>query len=117
MRMSAMRKVAKSLLGLGSALAIVLGFTPANADGYVRGSTKDAPMPSWSGFYLGVHGGYGWKDNDFSEVISVVPLVTLGGIESKGSLWGFHAGHNWQRGAIVGGLEIDFSKSNISGTS
>jgi opacity protein-like surface antigen len=108
----------RSILGMSAGLALALAVTPANADGYVRPGLKDAPCcDSWSGFYLGIHGGYGWKDNDFAEVISVVPLVTLGGIDSRGSLWGFQAGYNWQRGPIVGGLEIDFSKSNIRGTS
>jgi opacity protein-like surface antigen len=114
-----MKKLQISALGMSAGLALALAITPANADGYVRGSIKDAApcCDSWAGFYIGIHGGYGWKENDFAEVISVVPLVTLGGIDSKGSLWGFQAGYNWQRGPIVGGLEIDFSKSNIRGTS
>ena len=114
-----MKKLHLSLLGMSAGLGLALAATSASADGYVRGSIKDARVccDNWSGFYVGVHGGYGWKENDFSEVIQVVPLLTLGGIESKGSVWGLQAGHNWQRGSIVGGLEIDFSKSNISGNS
>jgi opacity protein-like surface antigen len=108
----------KKLSILGAGLLMAFAVSPANADGYVRGGLKDAPCcDSWSGFYVGIHGGYGWKDNDFAEVISVVPLVTLGGIESRGGVFGLHAGYNWQRGPIVGGLEIDFSKSWIDGTS
>jgi outer membrane immunogenic protein len=114
-----MNKLRVSMLGMSAGLALALAASPANADGYVRGSVKDAApcCDSWAGFYVGVHGGYGWKDNDFAEVISVIPLLTLGGIDSKGSVFGGQAGYNWQRGPIVGGLEIDFSKSNISGTS
>lgn len=113
-----MKKLQISILGVTAGLALALAGTPANADGYVRGSVKDAPCcDSWSGFYVGIHGGYGWKDNDFAEVISVNPLVTIGGIESEGSVFGGQAGYNWQRGPVVGGLEIDFSASNISGNS
>jgi opacity protein-like surface antigen len=105
-------------LGASACAALLFASTAASADGYVRGGLKDAPCcDSWSGFYLGIHGGYGWKDNDFAEVISVIPLVTLGGIDSRGGLFGFQAGYNWQRGPIVGGLEIDFTKSWIDGTS
>jgi opacity protein-like surface antigen len=113
-----MNKFQTSVLGISAGLALVLAASAANADAYVRGSIKDAPCcDSWTGFYLGIHGGYGWKDNDFAEVIQTNPLLTIGGIDSKGSLFGFHAGYNWQRGSIVGGLEIDFSSSNISGNS
>ena len=114
-----MKKLYVSLLGMSAGLGLALAATSASADGYVRGGVKAAPAccDSWSGFYLGVHGGYGWKENDFDEVVALNPLVTLGNIDSKGSVWGGQAGYNWQRGSIVGGLEIDFSKSNISGSS
>jgi opacity protein-like surface antigen len=101
----------------------------AAAAGLAAGSASAADMPvkappiapvytwSWTGFYIGGHAGYGWKENDFAEVISVVPPVTLGGISSKGSVYGFQAGYNWQYGWWVGGLEIDLSSSSISGDS
>src|SRR6185369_2945196 len=70
---------------------------------------------NWAGFYIGGHGGYGWKQNDFSEVISVVPLVTLGGIDSRGWVAGGQAGYNWQYGRWVAGLELDGSATQIRG--
>jgi opacity protein-like surface antigen len=114
-----MRVLKASLLALSATVGCALVATAASADGYHRGSVKDAPpcCDSWSGFYLGLHAGYGWKDNDFAEVISVAPLLTIGGIDSRGWLFGGQAGYNWQRGFVVGGLEIDFSKSNIRGSS
>src|SRR3989442_4188532 len=45
------------------------------------------------------------------------PLVTIDGIESKGSVWGGQAGYNWQSGPVVAILELDFSISNITGIS
>ncbi len=42
---------------------------------------------SWAGFYLGAHGGYGWKQNDFAAVIQVNPTLTLGGIDSAAGSW------------------------------
>jgi outer membrane immunogenic protein len=81
-----------------------------------------APVPccvSWAGFYLGVHGGYGWKKNDFAELAGVVLLtpVFVGGIDSKGWLVGGHAGYNWQYGWWVAGVELDFSATKIKGVS
>ena len=35
---------------------------------------------SWAGFYVGAHGGYGWKRNDFADVVSVIPFGTVGDI-------------------------------------
>jgi outer membrane immunogenic protein len=46
--------------------------------------TPAPPAWSWAGFYIGAHGGYGWKRNDFAEVVSTTPLLTLGDINSNG---------------------------------
>ena len=70
---------------------------------------------AWTGFYLGVHGGYGWKSNDFS--FDEGAAGRLGGIDSRGWLAGGHAGYNWQYGRAVAGLEADFSLTGIKGSS
>ncbi|MDI1261691.1 MAG: hypothetical protein PS018_00340 [bacterium] len=72
---------------------------------------------NWAGFYLGAHGGYGWKDNDFTQVVNFINLSQAGGIRSNGWVAGWHAGYNWQYGKIVTGIETDFSFSGISGDS
>ena len=81
-----------------------------------------APPPiaaaSWAGFYLGVHGGYGWGDNTFSRsVFALPPFPAIQGVKSKGGLFGGQAGYNWQYGRAVTGIEIDWSAANISGDS
>ena len=68
---------------------------------------------SWSGFYLGAHGGYGWGHDPFNNAVAGVPLS---GIDSRGFLAGFQAGGNWQSGSVVGGLEIDLSGTDINGS-
>jgi opacity protein-like surface antigen len=75
-----------------------------------------APVWSWSGLYLGAHGGYGWGHDPFTDTIFAGKAPLLG-INSKGGVWGFHAGANWQEGALVGGLELDFSGTSIKGSS
>ena len=69
-----------------------------------------APPPTaapwtWSGFYVGAHAGYGWGHDPFDPTIN-----------SSGALAGFQAGANWQKGAWVGGLEVDQSATEIKGT-
>src|SRR5262249_47516352 len=75
-----------------------------------------APISGWAGLYLGVHAGYGWGHDPFTDVIFAgkAPLVD---VNSKGGVWGFHAGANWQDGWLVGGLEIDISGTRIQGSS
>ena len=43
-------------------------------------------------------------------------IIVIDGINSKGGVFGGHAGHNWQYGSVVVGLEIDFSGTGIKGS-
>jgi opacity protein-like surface antigen len=76
-----------------------------------------APLSSWAGFYIGAHGGYGWKDNDFSEVVNTSPLAAVNGIKSQGWIGGGQAGYNWQYDRLVTGFELDMSATGIKGSS
>jgi outer membrane immunogenic protein len=91
-------------------------FGPAGA-AYAAMPVK-APQPvavpwSWSGFYLGAHAGYGWGRDPFTEPFGA---FVLNGVNSNGFVGGLQAGANWQRGAWVGGLEIDLSGTGIKGS-
>ena len=74
-------------------------------------------LASWAGFYLGVHGGYGWKENDFAILTEVNATNPIRGIDSKGWAAGGHAGYNWQTASIVTGLELDVTATGIKGSS
>jgi outer membrane immunogenic protein len=59
---------------------------------------------NWTGFYIGVHGGYGWGHSGGS------------GTDPDGFVGGVQAGYNWQvapNGVL--GLETDISASSIDG--
>ncbi|MGY4371351.1 opacity protein-like surface antigen [Bradyrhizobium sp. LB1.3] len=73
---------------------------------------------SWAGFYLGVHGGYGWGRDDFSqsEAFALATPQSVNGIRGKGAVYGAQAGYNWQFGRAVTGLEFDFSATDIKGS-
>ena len=71
---------------------------------------------SWAGFYLGVHGGYGWGKNDFFQTL-IPGVFGLDGFNSSGAVYGGQTGYNWQYGRAVTGVEIDFSAADIKGGS
>jgi outer membrane immunogenic protein len=99
------------------ASAALLASPAFAADLPVKARPAPALAWSWAGFYIGGHGGYGWKENDFGRVVQVNPLVTLGDISSKGWVAGGQAGYNWQYGRWVAGLEVDGSATQIRGRS
>jgi outer membrane immunogenic protein len=107
--------VSRSLLA-GSSLIVLSGSVLA-ADLPAAKAPSPAIAASWAGFYLGVHGGYAWNRDDFSESISI-PFMNrqmFNGIRSQGAVYGAHAGYNWQFGRAVTGLEIDFSALKVDG--
>ena len=67
-----------------------------------------APAYSWTGFYAGINGGYGWGDSRWDTIASSV--------DTSGGLVGGTLGYNWQTGALVFGLEGDIAWADIRGT-
>jgi outer membrane immunogenic protein len=95
--------------------------------------TYKAPplVPSWTGFYVGLDFGYGWKDPTVTPTgIDRVSQLVLAGttgfpgaqplgavsFENKGIFGGVEAGYNWQLGrSWLVGIEADFNASSIRG--
>lgn len=102
---------------LATSLFALFSGTALGADMAVKAPAPITTVPSWAGFYLGVHGGYGWNDDDFR--INVIAGVgePVGGIKSQGWVTGGHAGYNWQFGSVVAGMEGDFSATDMKGSS
>lgn len=67
-----------------------------------------APIFSWTGFYLGINGGYGFGTGDFSSGTSVSSV--------DGFLVGGTVGANYQMGSFVVGVEGDLDWNDIDGT-
>ncbi len=92
--------VGATLLFAGPALAADLGRPPP---------LKAAPLLpvfSWTGLYLGVHGGYGWSSSD------VFGLGVLNNL--KGGFAGGQIGYNYQINNFVLGIEGDGAWADIS---
>ena len=114
---------------LAAALAVFVA-TPVMAADLARPVYKAAPMPavvapSWTGFYVGLNGGYGWTQSTGSlncitpgGVLNGVGcnLPLTGTVKPAGGLFGGQAGYNWQTGNIVYGLEADIQWSGIKQT-
>ena len=80
------------------------------------------PVPDWTGFYLGVHGGYGFGDQDWTLVDNPgrgTPASLGEEVASPdldGFLGGAQVGFNYQIDSLVLGLEGEFSFADISGS-
>ena len=109
---------------LGLTLTSTLALSANAADTY-GGGLKDGPPPPvyvaapiWSGFYVGVNGGYGWLANDGVNdgwgSIGSAPLSPSGGFG------GGQIGYNWQGlfgySPWVIGVEADIQSAGISAT-
>jgi outer membrane immunogenic protein len=77
--------------------------------------------PKWTGFYVGVNGGYGWSNGSVTETpfqsFAAPFFVVPGGTANsklQGALFGVHGGYNWQTGAFVLGVEGDFDGAGIN---
>jgi outer membrane immunogenic protein len=102
----------KACLGLCALAALALA-GPADAADLSVAPLYKAPPPAaalaynWSGFYLGVNGGYGWGRSKWD---------TTDQFNLSGGLVGGTAGYNWQAGKGVFGIETDLDWSGLKGT-
>jgi len=71
-------------------------------------------VASWTGFYAGVHGGWGWGKTDIRDAIFSSPFNPTE-VTYNGPLAGAQLGANWQRGNLVLGAEIDGSWAFVRG--
>lgn len=111
-----MRTMRSALLGVLASAALAQGAVAADLGGGPRRSVKDEPYSvpfTWTGLYIGAHVGYGWSDTDWQ--FDLTPGVSTGH-EGSGWLGGGQIGYNLQRGALVFGVEADFSSTNIDGS-
>jgi outer membrane immunogenic protein len=102
-----------SAVASGAALASDL---PPPAAPPPRAPAVYAPVPiySWSGFYLGINGGWGFGHSDWT--INPLGGVNTGNFNISGGLVGGTIGGNWQWDSWVAGIEGDFDGSWIKGS-
>jgi outer membrane immunogenic protein len=106
----------KRILLAGIALLTLSAAQPtlaADAPIYKGPAPIAAALFNWSGFYLGINGGYGWGQARLEAVSG-----STGFFNVNGGLVGGTIGWNWQApgSAIVWGIEGDLDWTNIHGT-
>jgi outer membrane immunogenic protein len=88
---------------------------PCIAAALATGGAAAADNFNWSGFYVGVQGGYGWGNGEHSIVSDGLAFLDppFGPSDLTGSYLGVHGGWNHQMGEFVYGVEISGSWSEI----
>jgi outer membrane immunogenic protein len=112
----------KTLVAASFAALLGMGASASAADIYSGGSLKDgpvfAPVNTWTGFYFGTNGGYGWSASN-SNIDVTSPIfgdsvhIPVKGTDPDGGFGGGQIGYNWQRGPLVFGVESDIQISDI----
>lgn len=102
-------------LMLATTALLTLASAASAADMRARMPAKAPPMMApalnWSGFYVGVMGGYGWSDEARARVGGTVTTATTD--ELRGGFVGGTLGYNWQMSQIVFGIEADAAWSDM----
>ena len=98
-------------------LAALTMMQSANAADIARRQAMPTKAPAyfapynWSGFYIGINGGGGWGDSDWSNAFG-----STGSFDISGGVVGGTIGYNWQVNQFVFGIEGDIDWSSIKGS-
>jgi opacity protein-like surface antigen len=70
----------------------------------------------WTGYYFGVHGGWGWGSTRIDDPLAFTPTFNPIDVKSSGPIAGAQLGVNWQYGNVVYGVELDGSWASLRET-
>jgi outer membrane immunogenic protein len=108
-----MKRILFTTVSLG-----VLGLmSPAlGADLPIKAAPVASPVYDWSGFYVGVFGGGGFGNHNYTNGAPTGFANYLINYDSTGGVAGGEVGYNAQSGSIVVGVEADGFWSGIKGS-
>ncbi len=108
---------APTRLSVHSCLIFAAAVAAATGASTPKVLAADPPIKTsldWTGFYAGVHGGWGWGKTDISDPVNT-PTLNPSEATFNGPLAGGQLGANWQYDNIVFGAELDGSWSFVRG--
>jgi outer membrane immunogenic protein len=118
-------KLKKLLVIAGAGALWMAAVAPTGAADIPAAPVVRAPVmvpakQNWYGFYIGVHGGYGWSRNAitatpdaFYAPVFVAGLPTSMAGDARGFIGGITYGSNYQFDRVVLGFDSDFSYTDI----
>jgi outer membrane immunogenic protein len=120
-RLAGLAFVTTAVIGHANA-ADIYAPQPVRSGGYKDG--PDAPVQTWTGFYGGINGGYGWSAD--SSSIYALAVAAINRIHAEaispttrfdkdGGFGGGQIGYNFQIDRFVLGVETDFEGGDIHG--
>lgn len=99
-----MKKIALLL----ASLCLVSSASAADMGLKAPASTRAPAGIDWTGFYMGLDGGYAWTRDRFDSPITDVKHI-IGSLQPVGAVLGGHVGFRTQVGAWLPGVEVDFT--------
>ena len=115
----------KKLVLAGAALAALIAGPAMAADLPVK-AAPIVPIYDWTGFYIGINGGYSWGRSNttvsYFNTITGAPIIppagsiTDAGFNLDGGVFGGQIGYNWQFSSWLFGLEADAQWSGQKGS-
>ena len=103
----------------GFALSTSVAFAADLGQPLYKAPPPPPPPPSWTGFYIGVNGGWGFN-RDTGELLCGVAVcrdAPIGSVvKPSGGLAGGQIGYNWESGIVVYGIEADIQWADIKDT-
>lgn len=107
------------LFGAAAALGIAIsGAQATDAPGMAQSAADySVPAEDWSGFYLGIQGGYGDGDGQHSIITDGLGFLNapFGPRSISGGFFGAQAGYDHQMSQIVIGINAEVNGSQIDG--
>jgi len=113
-----MKRIAIALLASVAAM-VSLNQGASAADLAVKAAPPPAPVPVWTGFYLGGHAGGAWQSAPNWTVtnpnVGFFPVQGVAEDDKAGFVGGFQGGYNWQFAPNwLVGAEGDFSWAHLN---
>jgi outer membrane immunogenic protein len=110
-----MKRLLMGIVVVGSICATGALAADLPVKAYTKAPVYVDPGYNWSGFYIGLNGGYSWGNG--SNTIGTTVPVAAGSQHMDGWVFGGQIGYNWQYGkSWVFGLEGDIDATGQRGT-